>query len=298
MRRATIAMRRSIMTTSKWSIKGWKRRNMVASCRGSGVGEEPRDIRMIRLCAVLSRLSEIPTFPFSTFRLGGASRPPCPVARCSAPCARLRPCVDAPGPARVGVVARVSSRSICMAIPIFVRRVAVSAGFRRVSTTAVLGDHAVWPVAVGLVASRPRTCGSWETCGSWVSWESATGPARHAVENERARLARKNEPEFLRTGIPQTLVSVADCALTVRPADAPAEGAMPPQPGRGWGVQRRVAWDPGTATGRAVGRRPRSRRWPRCARPPTCRPRACPRDHCVPLGLGVAGRGRGSGGGG
>ena len=194
--------------------------------------------------------------------------------------------------------ARVSSRSICMAIPIFVRRVAVSAGFRRVSTTAVLGDHAVWPVAVGLVASRPRTCGSWETCGSWVSWESATGPARHAVENERARLARKNEPEFLRTGIPQTLVSVADCALTVRPADASAEGAMPPQPGRGWGVQRRVAWDPGTATGRAVGRRPRSRRWPRCARPPTCRPRACPRDHCVPLGLGVAGRGRGSGGGG
>ena len=84
----------------------------------------------------------------------------------------------------------------------------------------------------------------------------------------------------------------------MRPADAPAEGAMPPQPGRGWGVQRRVAWDPGTATGRAVGRRPRSRRWPRCARPPTCRPRACPRDHCVPLGLGVAGRGRGSGGGG
>ena len=222
---------------------------------------------MIRLCAVLSRLSEIPTFPFSTFRLGGPGRRAA-VARCSAPCARLRPCVDAPGPARVGVVARVSSRSICMAIPIFVRRVAVSAGFRRVSTTAVLGDHAVWPVAVGLVASRPRTCGSWETCGSWVLWESATGPARHAVENERARLARKNEPEFLRTGIPQTLVSVADCALTVRPADAPAEGAMPPQPGRGWGVQRRVAWDPGTATGRAVGRRPRSRRWPRCARPP------------------------------
>ena len=74
MRRATIAMRRSIMTTSKWSIKGWKRRNMVASCRGSGVGEEPRDIRMIRLCAVLSRLSEIPTFPFSTFRLGGPGR--------------------------------------------------------------------------------------------------------------------------------------------------------------------------------------------------------------------------------
>ena len=106
MRRATIAMRRSIMTTSKWSIKGWKRRNMVASCRGSGVGEEPRDIRMIRLCAVLSRLSEIPTFPFSTFRLSGPALPAAvPRGPCSAPCARLRPCVDAPGPARVGVVA-------------------------------------------------------------------------------------------------------------------------------------------------------------------------------------------------
>lgn len=91
MRRATIAMRRSIMTTSKWSIKGWKRRNMVASCRGSGVGEEPRDIRMIRLCAVLSRLSEIPTFPFSTFRLSGPGRrAPCPVAR--APALRALAC--------------------------------------------------------------------------------------------------------------------------------------------------------------------------------------------------------------
>jgi hypothetical protein len=51
--------------------QGWRRRNMVASFHGSGVGEEPRDIaifvRFIVLCAVL-RLSFDSTFVTSFAR--------------------------------------------------------------------------------------------------------------------------------------------------------------------------------------------------------------------------------------
>ena len=135
--------------------------------------------------------------------------------------ARLRPCVDAPVRVRLtwdsrAYAVRAFRRVICMAISIFVRRVAVSAGFRRVSTTRF---RATTPCGLSLWALSLPGHGH-VGVGRLVALGCHGSPqpdprVTHAVENERARLARKNEPEFLsqcrRLCVPLTLPRRVPC---------------------------------------------------------------------------------------